>query len=100
MDKPTLRKGARGDIVRELQERLIRLGYELPKYGADGDYGAETVAAVTRFQREHGLTADGICGPRSWAALLADTGVRYTVTVPHLTQEEAEELIRQHSGRR
>ena len=53
-----LKRGMSGSDVRELQELLMQLGYELPKYGADGDYGDETVSAVTAFQRQAGLTAD------------------------------------------
>lgn len=34
--------------VREVQQRLISLGIPLPKYGADGDAGGETLAAINR----------------------------------------------------
>ena len=64
-----LYKGLRGDDVVELQKRLISLGYELPKYGADGDFGAETEAAVKAFQKEHGLDVDGIVGNYTFAAI-------------------------------
>lgn len=65
----TIHKGDDGDDVKALQQALIGLGYALPKYGADGEYGAETVTAVKAFQRDHGLAADGICGPLTWTAL-------------------------------
>ena len=52
-----------------MQEALCRLGYELPLYGCDGDFGSETEGAVTRFQRDHGLEVDGIAGPLTLAAL-------------------------------
>ncbi len=67
----TLRQGDSGDDVTALQKDLLSLGYALPKYGADGDYGAETVAAVKVFQKEAGLEADGEAGPMTWAALEA-----------------------------
>ena len=35
----------------------------------DGDYGRGTEAAVKSFQKDHELTADGICGPKTWGAL-------------------------------
>ena len=39
----------------------------------DGDYGAKTKQAVAAFQSASGLTADGICGPKTWAALITGT---------------------------
>ncbi len=64
---PTLRRGSQGDEVAELQALLNA------KYGAnldiDGDFGAKTEAAVKSFQKAHGLTIDGIVGPKTWAAL-------------------------------
>ena len=65
----TLRKGDKGEDVRVLQNKLLALGYGLPKYGADGSYGAETAAAVMAFQTDKGLLVDGICGPITQAAL-------------------------------
>ena len=44
-----LKKGMSGSDIRELQQNLLKLGYALPKYGADGDYGAETMEAVKAF---------------------------------------------------
>lgn len=65
----TLHKGDSGEDVKELQNILLSLGYRLPKYGADGEYGAETISAVKAFQKGLGLEIDGICGPKTWAAL-------------------------------
>ena len=70
-----LKRGMSGSDVRELQELLMQLGYDLPRYGADGDYGDETVSAVTAFQRQAGLTADGVYGAQTHAALMAATDV-------------------------
>ena len=64
-----LKRGMSGSDVRELQELLMQLGYDLPRYGADGDYGDETVSAVTAFQRQAGLTADGVYGAQTHAAV-------------------------------
>jgi len=67
---PTLRKGDKGVYVVEMQEDLIKAGEKLPKYGVDGDFGNETLAALTAFQRSHPpLVVDGICGPKTWAEL-------------------------------
>ena len=49
-----LKRGSSGEDVRDLQKYLLELGYELPRYGADGYYGAETEEAVKQFQRAHG----------------------------------------------
>jgi hypothetical protein len=46
----SLRYGSNGAEVKELQEDLIALGYDLGKWGADGDYGNATVNAVKKFQ--------------------------------------------------
>ena len=56
-----------GDDVRQLQERLLEMGYDVGR--ADGIYGAATARALARFQREVGLAADGSCGPQTIAAL-------------------------------
>ncbi|WP_328456573.1 D-Ala-D-Ala carboxypeptidase family metallohydrolase [Amycolatopsis sp. NBC_00438] len=65
----TLSQGASGDDVRQLQIRVA--GY--PGYGGvlalDGQFGAGTKAAVTRFQQAYGLGADGIAGPATFAKI-------------------------------
>ena len=66
----TLRKGMSGDDVREMQRMLIDLGYNLGKWGADGEFGSGTFEAVKAFQRANWLAVDGICGPDTWGALL------------------------------
>lgn len=45
-------KGMQGPEIQYLQSNLIMLGYSLPKYGADGDYGEETATAVRAFQKD------------------------------------------------
>jgi N-acetylmuramoyl-L-alanine amidase len=61
------RSGDRGEKVREIQTRLKRWGYYTGNI--DGIYGKKTVAAVKYFQRQNGLTVDGICGEQTLAAL-------------------------------
>lgn len=97
----TLRRGSTGPDVVECQQDLIQLNYDIGPAGADGVYGRKTEAAVKAFQANSGLTADGICGPRTWAALDAAVGpgtVLYTVTIPHLTLSQANALISQYPG--
>lgn len=66
----TLRKGDKGEAVVALQTLLIKAGYSVGSYGADGDYGTASDAAVKKFQSEHGLTSDGVCGKDTWSALI------------------------------
>ena len=63
----TLRRGARGPEVQELQRLLVKWGYNPGPI--DGIFGAKTEQAVLQFQRDRGLTADGIVGPITWRAL-------------------------------
>ncbi|WP_296945744.1 TIGR02594 family protein [uncultured Massilia sp.] len=53
--------------VRHIQEALRAAGCDPGP--VDGIWGRRTIAAVTAFQRREGLAADGIVGPRTWAAL-------------------------------
>ena len=66
----TVRKGSKGDAVKEMQSLLQRLEYDLGPCGVDGDFGRMTERAVKAFQQDHGLKVDGICGPKTFAALL------------------------------
>jgi len=64
-----LKRGSKGAAVRELQSLLIKAGHPLPKFGADGDFGAETEAAVRALQARLELYVDGIYGPQTRTAL-------------------------------
>ena len=64
-----LKRGARGSAVTAVQKALKELGYSLPRYGADGDYGSETESAVRAFQRDAGITVDGEYGPNTKKAM-------------------------------
>ena len=67
--------------------------------GADGIFGKNTEAALVRFQRDHGLAADGICGPLTYAALEAKPETQlYTVHVPMLPLYQAEALVNAFSS--
>ena len=73
--KVTLRKGNKGEEVELLQSRLTNLGYRLSRYparntGIDGHFGGYTLRALKQFQKKKGLVADGICGPKTWKALM------------------------------
>ena len=70
IELPMLRKGSGGDTVRALQYLLLGWGYDLGRWGADGDFGADTEKAVKKYQWQHGLEDDGIVGPLTWTSLL------------------------------
>lgn len=55
--------GSRGNEVRQIQTKLKQLGYY--KGTVDGIYGTNTRKAVVSFQKNCGLTADGIAGPKT-----------------------------------
>lgn len=63
---PTLRRGNTGEYVRIMQQALKDSGLSLD---VDGQFGAGTEAAVKQFQKTNGLTADGICGQKTWDKL-------------------------------
>jgi peptidoglycan hydrolase-like protein with peptidoglycan-binding domain len=57
--KKEIAKGAKGTDVGKMQEALQTAGYKLPKYGADGKFGDETVKALKKFQTDHCLKDTG-----------------------------------------
>ena len=70
----TLRRGASGRAVRELQYYLYLMSaYEptLPSVTIDGEYGSATEKAVRAYQRLAGLTDDGVAGRATWNSLYA-----------------------------
>ena len=97
-DKPTIRRGSSGEYVTLAQTLLIQRGYDLAPYGADGKFGAKTETAVKAFQRKNGLTADGIIGRNTWAALEEGQKEMYTVTISHISKAVAESLVNQYGG--
>ena len=62
-----LRPGDRSSEVRRLQEALLAL--DLSKAKPDGVFGKKTTRAVKTFQRQAGLEADGVVGPKTAEAL-------------------------------
>jgi putative chitinase len=64
-----LRKGSEGPDVAQLQRQLNEHLPAGEKLTVDGDFGGKTDAAVRAFQKEHGLEADGVVGPKTRAAL-------------------------------
>lgn len=67
IESVTLKKGSSGDLVKKVQQKLKNWGYLSGK--VDGIFGNATKAAVQKFQRKNGLTADGIVGKKTFEAL-------------------------------
>lgn len=97
----TIRKGDKGPVVKYAQELLIKKGYSLPRYGADGDFGKETLTAVKAFQKANGLTADGVIGAKTWAKLCEDQPEKHTVfsvVIHGLNEEQAKDIVSIYGG--
>ena len=111
--KPTrdwLEKGDEGPEVKEMQEALLKKGFD-PK-GIDGKFGPNTEKALKAFQKANGLVVDGKCGPKTKAVLYSegsskpvedgkDEAVYYTVksgddltTIAKKNKTTVEELIK------
>lgn len=96
---PTLKKGSTGEYVTLLQSKLKNKGYDLGKYGVDGDFGSATLAAVKAFQKDNGLEVDGIVGKKTWEKLMENTqAVLWTVTIPNLTEKQADTVLSLYKG--
>lgn len=69
-DYATLRQGSSGSDVLSMQYALKTLGYTIT---VDGKYGSATTAVVRQFQKNQGLTADGIAGSKTLTRLYSLT---------------------------
>ena len=67
---PTLCKGDSGNSVKILQAFLIAYEYSTGTSGIDGEFGFDTESAVKQFQKNSGISADGIVGENTWSELL------------------------------
>jgi N-acetylmuramoyl-L-alanine amidase len=65
-----IRVGDRGEAVRDVQRRLLALGYRIAADDLSGSFGRSTDEAVRAFQRSRGLPADGMIGPDTWGRLV------------------------------
>lgn len=64
-----LKCGSKGSAVKDMQTKLIALGYSCGSCGADGEFGSGTLAAVKAFQWDECLEIDGIYGEQTAEAL-------------------------------
>lgn len=70
---PTLRRGAPFSVREHTKalQHALNVHYDPDPLVADGKFGPLTESVVRRFQKDKGLTVDGIVGPLTWAALEA-----------------------------
>ena len=97
--RPTLKRGSKGEYVKELQTMLTGRGYSVGSCGIDGDFGRATEAALKEFQQDAHIKVDGICGPETWKAFdgRSDTNI-YTVHIPFLPLPKAQAIANQYTG--
>ena len=91
----TLRRGAKGDDVRHMQELLVEQNY-LNVGGADGIFGGGTEKALKQYQTDRNLNPDGIAWPQTLADLEHDYGP--WETVKEMTRSEDGERVRVCQG--
>jgi hypothetical protein len=93
---PILKLHSVGDLVVWAQQHLVTAGYTT---AVDGSYGVSTQAAVQSFQVTQGLTADGIVGPATWAALLRFAPAQVTWTHAGAVMASAADVRGARAGR-
>lgn len=70
LELPVLRKGDKGRSVKAMQRLIIAAGYSCGSAEADGSFGDGTYRGLCKFQKAKGMEPDGICGIKSWTAML------------------------------
>ncbi|AKF03877.1 peptidoglycan-binding domain-containing protein [Sandaracinus amylolyticus] len=91
MGTKILKRGMRGDDVRDVQEKLHRLGFDVK---ADGIFGEETERAVHRLQTLFGYTVDGLVGDGTKKLMDAQIGYGWNAKLPN-----AQELALRAQGK-
>jgi peptidoglycan hydrolase-like protein with peptidoglycan-binding domain len=64
-----VRKGDKGEFVKWVQWELKQAGYKIK---VDGIFGKDTEKLLKKYQKEHALAADGICGANTIKCMLTD----------------------------
>lgn len=84
LPETVLKKGAKGNAVKALQEALIQVGESLPAGGADGLFGDGTAEALKSFQRKNSLSTDGVYGAATQRVLQSKLGSVLSITNGHI----------------
>lgn len=89
-----IRKGTSGEDVLLSKQKLLELGYYADHISTvtKKTFGADTLEAVKRFQGQVGLTADGVIGKETWAALFGDTATMAEPIVKATATDKAEAI--------
>lgn len=69
----TIKNGSSGSDVKTWQNYLKSKGYDIGSSGADGIFGSKTLAATKQYQKDNGLTVDGIVGKNTWGSMTSST---------------------------
>ncbi len=80
-----MQNGTRGVAVKNVQKRLVALGYYAIE--PDGIYDSDDIAAVKAFQKKNGLTADGKADLNTQLILFSDAALPYATATPSPTQK-------------
>lgn len=96
-DLPIFEKTSPKELVRSVQKNLISAGYDLPRYGADGDFGRETETAILRFKQDHGIFGDGKSLEQSDVSKLISAANLYSQERPIATRS-LREILDQMNG--
>ena len=86
-DSIVAKKGDKESKVKEIQQALLNKNYDLGKWGADGDFGSATEAAVKKFQIANNLAVTGTVDRATYDLLFAAPTL-YTITMKDVTKEE------------
>lgn len=94
-----IQRGAQGDSVRDVQQRLNQNGAD-PPLAEDGIFGRDTETAVKRFQQENNLTVDGKIGENTAGALSVPTAQSLATdpAVQNLNQGTRQDLLHRMEG--
>ena len=87
-----LKRGARGEAVKQLQKALMTLGYSVGVFGADGKFGSATEKAVRKYQQEHGLDATGELDNDTWATIEIDLDIKQKAEAKPQEQQTTQEI--------
>ncbi len=71
--------GDRDDLIKQYQQRLIKLGYLPENYDISGRMDSKTVSAIKTFQDANGLVRDGCLGPATMEQMNAKDAVKYAM---------------------